>query len=150
MTPLPLPTDNLYKFCAITGIVIIGFSIFYFDKVVRELVDRREAIQLAIEKAKIEISGEERQITSGEEPQISTAVSVGKDGKIHVTQTLLIEIDQNKKKAERLLRRETWTERGAIGSLVFGVMISVFGFVKWWGIQRLQDKILRAEAAKYP
>lgn len=143
MTPLPLPTDNLYKFCAITGIVIIGFSIFYFDKVVRDLVDRREAIQLAIEKAKIEISGEESQA-------ISTVASVGKDGQIHVTQTIrLLEIDHRKKEAAQLLWRETWTERGAIGSLIFGVMMSVFGFVKWWGIQRLQDKILRAEAAKY-
>lgn len=145
MTPLPLPTDNLYKFCAITGIVIIGFSIFYFDKIVRDLVDRREEIQLAIEKAKIEISGEESQA-------ISTVASVGKDGQIHVTQTIrlqVLEIDDRKKKAAQLLSRETWTERGTIGSLIFGVMMSVFGFVKWWGIQRLQDKILRAEAAKY-
>src|SRR6266496_1217231 len=52
--PLPLPTDNLYKFYALTGLAIFLFSLYVGWQFSEDLHRRMNAASLAVNKAKIE------------------------------------------------------------------------------------------------
>src|SRR5438094_4499421 len=51
---LPLPTDNLYKFYALTGVAIVLLTFYTVNRLSDDLLQRVNAASLAVEKAEIE------------------------------------------------------------------------------------------------
>ena len=60
--PLPLPTDNLYKFCALTGVAMVLFSYYTAWRFSDDLLRRMNATSLASKKAQIETDFLKRQV----------------------------------------------------------------------------------------
>jgi hypothetical protein len=54
MTPLPLPTDNLYKFCALSGLAMIAVSLYASWSITENLFKLQAQQALASAKADVE------------------------------------------------------------------------------------------------
>lgn len=54
MNPLPLPTDNLYKFCALAGLALIFFSLWASWSATNQLFKLQGQQELANDRANIE------------------------------------------------------------------------------------------------
>lgn len=169
VSPIPLPTDNLYKFLALTGVVIVGASVYFVFPLVDELVSKSEKVTMMLKQARVESDYWD---TIGTRHQDTIDRALGKkpqeEGKIIATISpeeleKQVKISMEAVKNQRLKLEEIAMLNGQIPRLaahvqrmilisrigsVVGVLLAVFGFYRWWGIQQLQDQLLRTEAAK--
>ena len=54
MGPFPLPTDNLYKFCAFVGVVMIGLCLYRSFNLKHEYAIREIELGAATQRADLE------------------------------------------------------------------------------------------------
>lgn len=122
------PTDNLYKFFAIAGLILLVFSLYYPKKLVEEVSS--EIIKL---NASVDIA------------ELSINKSITKQNKITI-----IEIDRDTK----LLKQKHelskfYATSGAIFSIV-GFLLSLFGFTsRYIRVQKHIDTKLKYEIMDY-
>lgn len=154
-----LPTDNLYKFIALSGLVLTLFCGAF-------TIQRTEALGNSVYKNSIEFSewkikndflskqiiGVEKELTALEQKENPTKEEVEKLRKKHEqNKTKLLENEILKEKvrlaneysnsqSSQLKKYYFW---GSITSF-FSLVFSAFGFSSWYfKVQRYQDKILR-------
>ena len=173
MNPLPLPTDNLYKFCALTGVLLAAFCAYIAWTKSDDLVRRANDLQLAQEKVVIEteyLSAKIKRVEDAIENFKSqlTEEQSRKSGKVpipitsaefraHVDQLRDLLRDVQIKDAEKAaLKREVNQASGRLhlilwfgwlGSIV-GVVMGIYGFSNWYAVQRLQDRLLESSVNK--
>jgi hypothetical protein len=159
MTPLPVPTDNLYKFCAITGVVLIVLSSYAAWQRFDELSKREIALEIAlkrndIDKAFVDIDAElaksdlensklENDRNNFEERSRLLKDKIAKG--FADTKAGWKDAEQNVATAKELLllnselKVTAWV--GGVGCL-FGMIIGGYGFYNWRRLQLLQDSVL--------
>ncbi len=163
------PTDNLYKFCALFGTVIILASLYFPHVLLSELCKQVSFVDLKVATAKAEIDHFQLKSKIVEETvQNSIARNKGtykpSPDKLELTHSdkelrgLIFENLNNLKLAktseaelanyidesERLLAEQKLINSLAVISVTLGFMLSLFGYLSWYfKIQRYQDKALK-------
>ena len=161
------PTDNLYKFMAIAGLVLILSSVYLFestrdDALAASLSLQREALASQLEEARLSFAiaelewevareraavqnggiDDEQRRASSYLPEELARVRQTSDSLSHARSGFLdalgSRVDRN--------RRNFW-----IGTLlmILGVALATWGFVLWWArVQRYQDILTRVAAVE--
>ncbi|SRR6266487_1149843 len=170
--PLPLPTDNLYKFYALTGVAVIALTFYSVGQLTDDLLRRVNAASLAAEKAEIEMDFLKR-LTDQVEKTVNDAKAnlsdedARKQGKIpfHISEEELRKMiermndlyrDFRLKLAEVHSATHEITEAQSylrfiriVGTVCAsaGACFASYGFRKWRILQKMQDKALERQLA---
>jgi hypothetical protein len=173
--PLPLPTDNLYKFYALTGVAIVLLTLYAVNRLTDDLLHRVNAATLAVDKAEIEsdflkhrkdrikeIGNDAKAQLSGQatdtQGRVPLHVSEEELEKM-IVQTEELDRDFHLKVAEvhSATREITQAQRfltfvRIVGTVlvIVGVLLASHGFRKWKVIQQMQDKALARQFAEPP
>ena len=153
-----LPTDNLYKFCAITGLIIMGASLYFPIVPFTDVRKKRIEWQGAFDEAQRRMDN----LTAAYNQRLKELSDAGKtvDSPESVAERdRFLKLSDNETKAIYALFREAekadidinnlkLLRYGAIGFFIPGLGIAIYGFWNWRLIQLLQDRILKAEAEK--
>lgn len=133
-----LPTDNLYKFLATFGLVLLVFSSYMFTQTPEKLYSEIDSLQVQDQLIKIKVKND----------------SIAKklyDSKIvfeHVKDSL--EFDSSIKRLNRKVDRLPKLLYLYSVLLVIGFIATIVGFIRWYfRTQKYSDEILKNEADKY-
>lgn len=127
-----LPTDNLYKFLALFGLVLFITGLYFFNDLEKSTF--RNIDELKIREALNEYAGELKldSVAQFEIRQDSIRIK-------HDINVLSKDLESFKKNMI-----------GYFVILIFGGLLSVFGFGRWYyKLQKFQDRIIENEATKY-
>lgn len=172
MMPISPPTDNLYKFCAITGVIIVLTSLYIPLTLSHDLRRQVAAVKLDLSKAEIESKyvteeaaryrkivenynnglTEDKSRARGKMPVIiseqefkeglAALLKAAKDVELKTA-----EIRSGSEQSEDLLSELRFVRNTAYGSSFFGLVLALFGFRRWYEkIQIYQDKLLQRQA----
>ena len=145
------PTDNLYKFVSIFGLIIFLFSIYYpYQKAhdltfnVYELESEVEYIKFKNKHLKGRVKIIEKRLEK--EENLEKAQEIRDDFYKHEIELkkLLVKASENINKAELLLFEvKAYMWLGIIGN-IFGVLLMWFGFRRWYiYIQKPNDEQIK-------
>ena len=173
MTIPSLPTDNLYKFCAISGVALIVFGLYLRQSVITKctelpiaLLSRQAVSNVEWDDLKTKSRGfavdmkELRKEVEALSPEERTKKQ---DALLGETEAILAKtrsiydrtLEQNKLNAlnevelnmlETVVKQLDDMVRAAYCLIIFGAGLCIFGFYRWLPIQKAQDKILYNEA----
>lgn len=146
--PSSIPTDNLYKFMAITGLVLIILSLYWYNKNLREIalesIELRSQVQLMAEKNFI--LDEKKKIVEA----IKNSTSEEALAILNQRAELLREAPTITKRWEQLFfmanefKKQKWI---IFAVIVLGVGITTVGFYLWYiRLQKYQDILMKKEA----
>lgn len=141
---LPLPTDNLYKFCALVGVVIIGVAVYWEDNLVEDV--RRRSVKLSLEtkQAKIEVDYLQELSADVKRVNMEQVRSLKRDIQLKVAE---MESAQTEIKREHERSKQgIWDT--AMAAIVGG-LLAIYGFGKWYVLQKQQDKLLGRQIAGF-
>lgn len=124
---LNLPTDNLYKLSALSGLIILFFSMYY---------PAAKILDISLEMADIEARIEFLKINRESNYLYIDSLDVNKEIYLIGKQ-----INHNLLKTEFIRKYHLMSLFGCI----FGIIISFWGFLKWYKIQKVQDLILEKQ-----
>lgn len=162
LSPPSPPTDNLYKFMSLSGLLIIAGSLIVFDhayKIELRIAEQKvtqEDIRDSTKDLKWElnylkgitkkIENSRNQITSKELDILESKLGeiMSKDSSIKLKQL------PSKREIARLEVELKWLQRYvnlSTSGLLFGLSISVLGFLLWYNkVQKFLDKKIQEEA----
>jgi cell division protein FtsB len=168
------PTDNLYKFIALSGVAIIILSMYFPNMLALQYYEADAKLDLEIHKAKAELDFSKKEVKTLE--QIVDNYNFGKteeNSRLEGKLSLFYSREEIKKKYERLneLIKEAdikdaeiqklqshvktlWTLHRRIlyvsyASDFLGWLLAFFGFYLWYKrVQIYHDKILKRESLK--
>ncbi len=170
-----LPTDNLYKFLALSGVVVVLVSIFYPISRLGEL--RQKAIELAAEikildleskrltvnhsQLEREVAAFEKQLSAAEKEKRPTPGDIDSIEKIHNQlrtralkletsnddlQVKLVKVSAKNDQLVQLVRYVEYFVNVMYGGIVIGVLLAWVGFGLWYvRVQRPQDLLLKQQ-----
>lgn len=125
-----LPTDNLYKFLALFGLVLIIFSSYNFNKTISEAYQFED--NLNFKKSIYELESAKK---------ITDSLSVKKSK---------LEIDKDYKLYERIVEKIPSLFYFHITLFLLGAILSYLGFRYWYiKTQKLNDEILIEEVKRF-
>lgn len=131
-----VPTDNLYKFCAIFGFSFALATFVYADFMENET--RKLLVEWSIEAKTKQFDFEKQALTDGGKCLVDTY----KQKEL----TLAILDTKSQYLLAQAKRAENYASLRNFGA-PSGLVISLFGFITWYfRIQRYQDRILKKEA----
>ncbi|WP_326999518.1 hypothetical protein [Comamonas testosteroni] len=142
------PTDSLYKFMALTGLLLAVFCFFYPVQIANELKVTVIELDASVKKLKlssahastvIELYNAKRETTR------LTAEELVKLNEMVLTQNSAVE-DKNALLEKQTLLIESYKEIKKYGDVGFwlGFLLSIFGFYFWYTrVQRHVDRELR-------
>ncbi len=151
MNMIQAPTDNLYKFCAIFGLLIIFFSSYHTISKIYDLIIETYKINTEIEILKIDCEyfrdgveklRSEAKIFKREDEQSEPLKKMYLDMLTHY-QTELKEMDEQSNMISRkqnLIHIQNIFVKfyivGWIISLIIGLILSFFGFKNWYKMEK--------------
>ena len=163
------PTDSLYKFCAIAGLVVVLISIYLPMRMVEEFESKASAFILELRRAKVELEfqskeleGLDKDLTSLRQSlmQKQANKSVHEKSVEHINQSASAirqtakivalknaEIITTEEEIKRLGERTRFAVRvGTIG-WILGALLAIYGFTNWYRkIQVHQDALIKRQA----
>jgi len=163
------PTDSLYKFCAIAGLVVVLISVYLPERMVEEFESKASVFILELRKAKVELEFQSKELDSLNKDLTSLRQSLMQkqanksvqEKSIERTNQAASAIRQTSKTVElknaeimtteeeikRLGERTRSAVRvGAIGWILGGIL-AVYGFTNWYRkIQVHQDALIKRQA----
>jgi len=172
MKPLPsLPTDNLYKFCAISGLVIVIFVGYTTWQKWSDLRQRGEAIEAEAEAMKLSVGwwqtlererSEALKTLAKSDPTMPTIVLNGdpiprdqfwnyldnREKEIETGRLKTVDSVARFGKIVSLQQEMIWMLWVAGGSIAFGLLLMGYGFWNWRAIQLKQDTLLEMQLKK--
>ena len=172
MNPLPsLPTDNLYKFCAISGLVIVIFVGYTTWQKWSDLRQRGEAIEAEAEAMKLSVGwwqtlererSESLKTLAKSDPTMPTIVLNGdpiprdqfwnyldnREKEIETGRLKTVDSVARFGKIVSLQQEMIWMLWVAGGSIAFGLLLMGYGFWNWRAIQLKQDTLLEMQLKK--
>lgn len=174
MNPFNLPTDNLYKFCSLTGIVLVLFALYVPYLLSDQLYSKLTATILEEKRIQIEARYLLAEISRMKEAtenfkSAKTPETIVRSGKIPIEITAAeykeMVFAQNKASRDLQLRaEETGSADEEITRLIrqldfvyilagltlfAGVLLAIYGFHNWYHrVQQYQDLALRKEGEK--
>jgi hypothetical protein len=154
-----LPTDNLYKFCAITGLVIMGAAAYFpvapFTTDLRKKrIEWEGAFQEHIGRGQIllaTINDKEKEFAAAGKTRESPewkAEGENFQNLFDKEAKAILDLFREGAKADIDVDNANLLSRAAIGAFIVGLGIAIYGFRNWRLIQLLQDRVLRTEADK--
>jgi uncharacterized membrane protein len=136
-----LPTDNLYKFLALTGIIILIFSIAITETRLTELESESDYYLTQQGELYFDIQSLNSDLDRITDKEIFELKRLKNEIRIRV-----FKLSRTK---ELLLKKSKQTRtvfRWSIFGVLSGLLISVFGFVLWYNrVQRYLDYKLKLE-----
>jgi len=169
--PIP-PTDNLYKFEALVGTIIV-FASLYFPRVLLIKLDEEvDAATIKIGTAEAELKFATRKeatiskiLDNAVAPKKSISEFDGKKVVLEYSESELkgmlaqieelersmrisdVEVKVGQQRMERLLKDFKWVEREMYCASIVGLIMALTGYSLWyWRIQVYQDKALKRSA----
>jgi hypothetical protein len=153
-----LPTDNLYKFCAITGLIIMGAAVYFpivpFTDYRKKQIEWQGAFQDHIRLA------EGLSAAYGEKEKEFAAVGKTRESPEWAAERdKFVKLFEKEMKAILDLFREgaksavdvdnlNLLRYAAIGGFIIGLGVAIYGFRNWRMIQLRQDELLFQEPSK--
>jgi len=151
-----LPTDNLYKFLAIAGLVIIVLSVVgpwsRYEQLTPKTIEvetqvsthKREIV--SVESAIMRTEEELKKAKTQKERELLLARAEELQKQKRQLQIMISEIAGKRTLLQHLQERVALYFVVGTYSLVFGVIVSIVGFVLWYRrVQRYQDGILKQQ-----
>jgi hypothetical protein len=143
--PLPtFPTDNLYKFIALSGLTICVLCLF-----AGLLSERDLALRMAEIEGMIRVADAEKQRFDAAGIPLSTM----EPRNAFIEQRLLRHLENLEKAGKaneisrELLRQQMLSRRWLGGGFIFGGIVAQIGFSLWyWRLQRYQDARVKKDA----
>ena len=173
MNLLPsLPTDNLYKFCAISGIVIVLFVGYTTWQKWSDLRQREESILAEGDAVKLSVfwwqqlererSGALKALAKSD-PTMPTIMLGGdpiprdhfwnyldsREKEIETGRLKVVDTMATLNKTISLRQEMNWMLLVSGGTAVFGLILLGYGFWNWRTIQLKQDRVLEMELKKH-
>ncbi|MEA3189088.1 MAG: hypothetical protein QOD99_2918 [Chthoniobacter sp.] len=174
MNPIPLPTNNLYKFCAIAGITLILVSLYGSWKVTHELFTLENEQALALEKGRVEAEWSSREADVLKRsyadllwnqqqssnptdkppenvlrvPLSPTEFSRQLDAGLATAKQISLNVKtiESRRREIDFLANERFLVRWVTAAgILLGIWLSVYGFRNWRTLQLHQDKMLLAQ-----
>jgi hypothetical protein len=143
---LNLPTDNLYKFLAISGLIITLFSFYYpFQKLhelqflMIEIPSEAELLEFQNQYLRGRVNYLEERHKKEEDLSKKQAIYDDSYKSEIELKKILVNIESNKKKLSVLLIEHQIYKGVSIIGVIFGVLLMVFGF-RWW-YQKIQKPL---------
>ena len=167
-----IPTDNLYKFIALSGLLIVLAALYYYATQVTELQDRVNDSTLLMDELSVKLEHWKSKVDLAKRiTEASISMRQGKkvigDNKLLLTYTneetkqLMEDIDEYELEVSLLKARYEFSARvsdnlidhiafvkwTSLSCILFGVWLMFHGFAMWYfKVQKLQDQILAKEA----
>ena len=138
------PTDSLYKFMAVSGLLILCFSMIWPELRLYELEQQMIQVVGEVNILKVEANNLKEDMESlGKDKRTPNAL-------IEKRQLLEIKIEQIKTKGDLAILATTDTKRMnrilSIG-VAFGLILSLLGFILWYlKVQMWQDIAIKKDA----
>ena len=141
-----LPTDNLYKFAALAGLLLVVVGLAYPSSKVFEIelyqneIDTDIALAEARAEAFHRLSDrltERSSVTREQADQFEVARDAGFEGSA--------QIRQKAKRARILLDQAQFYLYVGIGLVFLGAVLSAWGFSNWLRLQRAADAVMLSE-----
>jgi len=167
-----LPTDNLYKFVALSGILIVLSSAYYFLWSINNLNDKAIELEENIDihsagmvfwkykRNRLEqglIDADQRDFEHLDEKEISSLIIQNKEHGEELDKIMEIrmqmnismaKINSNGKKLDKLKNELTETVGFIISNFLLGISMALWGFSKWYKMQKLiDDRIINGAEA---
>jgi len=151
-----LPTDNLYKFLAIAGLVIIVLSVVgpwsRYEQLTSKTIEVETQTSIykkgiaSVELAIMKLKEEWKKAKSEKERELLQSRLDELQRQIRQLEIIIPEIAGKKALHQRFMETTAiFVVAGACG-LVLGVVLSIVGFVLWYRrVQRYQDAILKQQ-----
>jgi len=140
-----LPTDNLYKFIALVGVVVLLAASYFPIIKAREL--RLAKIEIEGQMRLLEIEVQHLQDTSKQLGSNETIGDCNREelvGKAYKLKMKNEEIKTNSKKVEVIGIDYELIRKIQVAGMILGFILSAFGFFLWYfRIQKYQDKQLK-------
>ena len=173
MLPFTPPTDNLWKFVALTGIVVFCFAIYYPYHRYQELVLKKISSLISMNQCLIEgkyLKQDNNDFNTTLEDlkrQLKDKIAQGKipaenpfnkldrpikelKEKAKAIELKTAEIEIRKMETDALSKEIEYFLRWGRRYQITGIILAIFGFVMWYlKTQRYQDKILKQQAKEY-
>ena len=164
-----LPTDSLYKFCALVGTVIVILALYVPRKMAWDLDDQLVEIDKQVKIAEIETAFVTERLAQLEK-LIATTIAYQKgeyhpdsdkfvftysndEAKVFMAETHELQKESEIRVAEvrclhelnkRVLNRTVFIQRMGFVLIVPGLILAAFGYIAWYfRIQRYQDLAVR-------
>ena len=151
LSDLSPPTDNLYKFIAITGVVLVALGIYLQVEVARDLRARAWAFNREVAEANVEKS----QIESQQKKTPATDTAIGfattAPGLLDDRTAALVKktagMEVTKKELSQAIQEGNGLIIGLWALMAVGASLAAMGFIYWHKkVQVYEDAILKAKA----
>jgi hypothetical protein len=160
ITPLPLPTDNLYKFCALTGVVVIVLFIWQastlkdeyaakdieFSAASKRFDIEKKPLEEALKKAREDTEAIKKDIAAGNpSPEKIKALELktAESGRlVHEQQLRGIEFAATSSQLHLIMEHRIELLWEALFVLFGAGTLAVYGFKNWRRLQLKQDELL--------
>lgn len=142
-----VPTDNLYKFMAVSGLVLLIFSSYFPITQIRQLEGRSDELELELTALEVEMKqlqvaasrAETMKRPSREEVRLLRQTANELERRLALFKVKKAILDRLVRQSKQLL---AWMLIGTVG----GAMLSTVGFTLWYlRLQRFQDDAIRAK-----
>lgn len=142
-----LPTDNLYKFLALSGLALLLFSMVYPLNTLNDLELKAVEARTQIKLLELELSVLERNIDAASRKKEPSPDEVARLSDRQ--QQLKAKAIQNEGERERLttlVKQLRFAFNGLIGGLLIGYALAHLGFYLWYvRVQKPADKLARTQ-----
>lgn len=125
----PVPTDNLYKFCALAGIILCVATLYYAVTIAAQITEQQVSYEAAIKKQIILIDDLKKSTVAGSKEQKLLEVD--------------LEATQTKLRPARIRLIAIFILSGTFSFV--GGSLATYGFRNWRVIQQRQDQLLFRE-----
>jgi len=158
------PTDSLYKFCAISGTIILAVSIYYPESLRREVRRYRIEVKAELKALQVDLDSADDNIKE-QELIIKEALAAANKGESTMSVSAVRALTRELKEATAQLKKSSIQSLAkgekltllndelitidALAATTFGLgfAMALLGFIFWYAlVQRYQDKKIKADA----
>lgn len=145
-----IPTDNLYKFLAISGLVLVIFSFVFANKLISRLRERLFEVQVDVAKINAELDFLESQ--QGASPDLGGGTPVSDPLHSQREQKVALAVaDIKMEQLEFLIRETRIATKGLILGVGIGGAMMVAGFTLWYEkLQKPLDQEIQMKEVSQP
>lgn len=140
MPAVPLPTDNLYKFLALSGVALVALSFIYPIRRLGELEAKTIETEVQVSTLEIEVRDITADIDAAERGHPDTDEVKTLRKRNSASEVKSAELRGRAKLLNALQHDLEWTRRVLLALGVVGLFLSTLGFLLWYfRIQRPAD-----------
>jgi hypothetical protein len=142
---LSVSTDNLYKFLAISGILIVIFSIYFTYTQRQKLEETIDQLSLDMLKVEVERKQIERVIDHLKNKENRTDIEINETERLfHEVELRSMLLVGRNQILVKLKKRQGALDKTGFVFIIWGGLLAILGFVLWYiFVQRFLDKAVK-------